>query len=155
MPKRRQMSTEINCNACGCRATAVDQRTVRFNVREPFAVGDLLAHDWAICPTDGCWIYYFAIDAPDRTISVTELRRKPATKSPEAAALFCFCFDISRAVVLGANALAAIEYVRARVAARECACELLNPAGTCCLGSITAERKAAGLPLRLPTSAGS
>ncbi len=42
------MSAEITCPDCECRAVAVDQRTVRFNVRQAFAVEDLTDHDWAI-----------------------------------------------------------------------------------------------------------
>lgn len=140
--------TEILCTECDCRAVPVDQRTVRFNVRRPFRAADLMSHDWAACATGACPIYYLAIDAPDRTITVDELRRPPAAKRPGDAATFCFCFDLSRADVLGADALDAIGYVRERVAAGECACDVLNPAGACCLGSITAERNGAGLPLR-------
>lgn len=142
------MTAEITCPHCDCRAAPVDFPTVRFAVRQPFAIADLVDHDWAVCTTPDCSIYYFAVDAPDRTIAVGDLRRMPATKSADEDATFCFCFDLPRATVRGLDALAAIAYVRARVAAGECACDVLNPSGSCCLGSITAERKATGLPLR-------
>ena len=114
--------TGINCRACQCRATFADQRPVRFNMRELFRVEDLTEHGWAICPTADCPIYYFAVDTPERTIMVTDFRRRPATKSPNDQAIFCFCFNASRAVVVFQNSITPVRHENGSVRSQTTNC---------------------------------
>ena len=58
------------------------------------------------------------------------------------ARLVCYCFEESeekiRAELRDHGRSRAVERVRARIAARECACEVKNPRGVCCLGDLIA-----------------
>lgn len=97
-----------------------------------------MAKTYYFCGAPDCDVVYFAQDG--HTIDTPYLRRAPAYKTGRSNDLLCFCFDVS-----GAAALALpdpVPYVRERVRREECACNVLNPSGACCLGSIGRWRKA-------------
>gem|GEM_PF-4291331 len=55
----------------------------------------------------------------------------------------CFCFDATGDDVLSDPD--PVPYISERVHKSECACDVLNPSGDCCLGSIGFWRKRAAM----------
>ncbi|MFQ5597995.1 MAG: hypothetical protein ACE5GK_08095 [Nitrospiria bacterium] len=57
----------------------------------------------------------------------------------------CYCFDISRAMIRKAlerrGQSVFGDRIRREVAAGNCACEIKNPSGRCCLGEVRAAEK--------------
>lgn len=104
---------------------------VRHHVGHPWT-GNLEGLEFSFCETPACPVVYFA--ANGQTFEDVQLRRRPAYKSGEGADLLCFCFDVSGDDVAGQDD--PTPYVRERVRKNECACNVLNPSGACCLGSI-------------------
>ena len=72
--------------------------------------------------------------------SAPDTRREP-TPDP-GRQLVCYCFDESedsiRAELGEQGRSGAVERVRAHIAARDCACDVKNPRGVCCLGDLIA-----------------
>ena len=74
-------------------------------------------------------------DADGQTFTVDDVRQPPAYKTGNGDHLLCFCFHVTGDDV-DHRASEALPYIRERVRRGECACDVLNPSGVCCLGSI-------------------
>ncbi len=109
---------------------------VRHHLRKPWAK-DLEGREFSFCETPACPAVYFASDT--RVFEAGDLRRPPAYKTNGRSDLLCFCFDVTGDDAVGEED--PTPYVRERVRMGECACDVLNPSGTCCLGSIGRWRK--------------
>jgi len=84
---------------------------------------------------------YFG-DAGTR-LGVSELRFLPAFKSESPEALVCYCFLHPRREIESelrqSGTSTVVDRIAAKVRARECACDVRNPSGQCCLGEVRAE----------------
>lgn len=117
------------------------------HVRQPVTRGIEPDSTFGFCPTPGCPVTYAGESGP--RFDVGDLRHPPAYKSNDPADLLCFCFDVRGADALTSTAESAVKFISERVRDGDCACDVLNPAAGCCLGSIAAYRKArAALPSR-------
>lgn len=125
------------CSGCGTTGHAVPLNLVRHHVLDPWR-GRLEGREYGFCETPGCDVVFFTVDGD--TIGTRDVRRAPAYKTGRDGDLLCFCFDVSGHDALGDPDPA--PYVRERVRRGECACEVLNPSGACCLGSIGRWKKA-------------
>ncbi|MFL6237065.1 MAG: putative iron-sulfur cluster-binding metallochaperone [Thermoanaerobaculia bacterium] len=126
-----------SCPACGCRSQSVESSTVAALV-----AGPVPAHQkfW-LCRDRDCEVTYFG-DAGAR-FRISNLRFLPAFKSESPEALVCFCFLHPRMEIeselrhSGTSTL--VDRIAAKVKARDCACEVRNPSGRCCLADVRAE----------------
>lgn len=94
-----------------------------------------------LCREPGCPVVYFA-DNPGVVLAVDQLRVRPGFKA--GGDLLCYCFlvgrsDVAREVATSGNSRAAAS-IAAEVKAGNCACDVRNPSGKCCLPEV---RKAA------------
>ena len=121
--------TEV-CTNCSTSGTAVPINLVRFQVVKSWR-RDLEGKEFSFCESPGCSVVYFSVDGA--VFTTEDIRRAPAYKTEEGHDLLCFCFEVT-----GDDAMSpdATPYVRERVRKSECACNVLNPSGGCCLGSI-------------------
>lgn len=126
-----------SCPACGCRGQSVERSTVAALV-----AGSVPARQafW-LCRERDCGIAYFG-DAGAR-VPVSDLRFLPAFKSESPEAFVCYCFLHPRSEIEselrhdGISTL--VDRIAVKVKAGECACEVRNPSGRCCLGEVRAE----------------
>ncbi len=126
------------CSGCG---EAVPISLVRHQLRTPWG-RELEQRDFSFCPTPGCDVVYFTEDGT--VFGTRDVRHPPAYKTGDPADVLCFCFDASGAALL--DSLDPVPYIRERVRKGECACDLLNPSGACCLGSVGRWRKERDVP---------
>ena len=125
------------CPACGCRGQSVESSTVAALV-----AGLLPARQafW-LCRDRDCEVVYFGDAAA--SVLVSDLRFLPAFKSESPEALVCYCFLHARSEIEselrhdGISTLA--DRIAVKVKAGECACEVRNPSGRCCLGEVREE----------------
>jgi hypothetical protein len=100
------------------------------------AVGDA---DYLFCRTPTCAVVYFAIDG-SHVFTTEQVRERVYQKVPDQAGVFiCYCFrhtvgDVRGATTEGQAAL--IADINAGIQAGQCACDLRNPQGSCCLGNV-------------------
>lgn len=134
-----------DCPSCGKRLRKVSSAHVRRQLRAA-ANRAIRGAGHGFCATVRCPVAFAAEDGVVQ--GVDSLRLPPAYKTGVLADLLCYCFDVTAKLAVGAEADDVERFIRERVAANDCACDILNPSTQCCLGSIGAFRKAYATPKR-------
>ena len=94
---------------------------------------------YLFCPTESCPVVYFSVD-DKQTFVLKQIRERVYQKEPQAPDVFiCYCFrhtvgDLRAAATEGRIAI--LEDIHAGIHAGQCACDLRNPQGSCCLGNV-------------------
>jgi len=101
--------------------------------------------EYRFCPDPACPTAYYSIDGR-QTFDESMLREKVYQKHPRDADVYvCYCFRHTYGVIRdefdGAGKSAVIDKVNAGIRAGQCACDIRNPQGSCCLGNIRALAK--------------
>lgn len=123
-------STKQICPECGSSCKSVGMPTLYHQVRFPENLS-IVIDSYYFCPAKTCPIAYFA--NAGNTIPKQHLRSYQAIQNDE----LCYCFDIDAEQYLAALKDRRAEPIKAfvmqRTKAGECACEIRNPSGQCCL----------------------
>lgn len=95
-------------------------------------------HYW-LCEDPDCDVVYFGEDG--MLLETSEVRVVPSFKeSPGENDLVCYCFLYSRQDIEDelrtSGDTTIFDRITAEVKAGNCACEVRNPAGKCCLGAV-------------------
>ena len=106
--------------------------------------------DYLFCRTQTCPVVYFS-PGGDQVFTVEQVRERVYQKAPERDDVFvCYCFRHTVGDVRAASSesrAAIVDDINAGINAGQCACDLRNPQGSCCLGNVR------GLIRRLEASA--
>jgi hypothetical protein len=98
----------------------------------------LSAQEYQLCRNRDCPVVYHA---PEIQIEKSELRVPINFKERNYEGPVCYCFNHTvasmRAEIQTTGHSKAQRMISQEVKAGRCACEVKNPAGTCCLGDIT------------------
>ncbi len=118
------------CPECGKTAKLVQGQTVKallsVSLRE---VRDV---DYLFCRTPTCPVVYFSSDG-EQTFTVKQVRERVYQKEPDAEDVFvCYCFRHT----VGDIRAATVDDINTGINAGQCACDLRNPQGSCCLGNV-------------------
>jgi len=140
--QRSEPETKVvtDCPACGERGKAVDIQTVKAMLALSLEV--LHPADYRFCRTEECPVVYFSTDGL-RVFREEDLRERVHQKHPDDEAVFvCYCFRHTpgsiRAELDTQGISTVVERISAGVQAGQCACEIRNPQGSCCLGNVRA-----------------
>jgi hypothetical protein len=91
------------------------------------------------CRTPTCPVVYFSPDV-EQTFTTEQVRERVYQKEPEAAAvLVCYCFQHTAGAIRAASPearAALVDEINAGITAGQCACDIRNPQGSCCLGNV-------------------
>ncbi len=127
------------CPACGRRSKRVDAITVKSLVRHlPFGMAPV---QYYFCTTPACDVVYFPSNPNAPTFRPSDLCVRVGLKVERDPIPVCYCFGVERQDIAdevqrtGRSAIA--ERIKAEVKAGNCACEVKNPSGKCCLGDVT------------------
>ena len=116
------------CPACGTQGSPIAVRTVVAVTSCALPQRQTLF----VCKTRECRLVYFGADGWQ--VPVAALRQVPSWKGGD---VLCFCFGHRADEGESDGAVAAlVETIEARVRAGDCACDLRNPSGRCCLAEI-------------------
>jgi hypothetical protein len=122
--------TSQHCVQCGATCKSVEMRTVYHQVRFP-ENHEITPDNYFFCPSKECPVGYFSITGT--IISSQQLKSHQEIQEDK----LCYCFDIYAADYLNAlqasNAELIKDFVIQRTKSGECACEIRNPSGQCCL----------------------
>lgn len=126
------------CPVSGTRSKQVDLLTVRSLVRRlPFGAKPA---QYYFCDAPGCDVVYFPSRQEAPTFRRADLCVRVGAKEGEDPIPVCYCFGITREDIRReihqTGACGVAERIRAEVQADHCACEVKNPSGKCCLGSV-------------------
>jgi len=95
--------------------------------------------DYLFCRTRMCPVVYFASDAGP-TYTTADIRERVYQKDPERHDMFvCYCFRHTVGEIREASpavATSLVTDITDGIKAGQCACELRNPQGSCCLGNV-------------------
>lgn len=95
---------------------------------------------YRFCRTPNCSVVYFSNDG-QQTFAEAELREKVYQKHPNDDNVFvCYCFrytiGIIQAELNKSGAGTVSDAIQAGIQAEQCACDIRNPQGVCCLGNV-------------------
>jgi hypothetical protein len=124
--------TKQVCPKCGSTCKSVGMPTLYHHVRFP-ENQSLITDSYYFCPAKTCSVGYFS--SAGNTIFKQHLRSYQAIQNDA----LCYCFDIDANQYLSAlkaqHAEPVKEFVMLRTKTGDCACEIRNPSGQCCLAN--------------------
>jgi hypothetical protein len=128
------------CPTNGKIGTIVDVVTLRAILAIPLT--EIKATEYRFCPDPNCPTVYYSADGA-QVFDETALRERVYQKHPsDPQVLVCYCFQHTLGGIQNDVALAGNTDVIARIKygiqAGQCACEIRNPQGNCCLGNVRA-----------------
>ena len=127
------------CPVNGARSKRVDLLTIRSLVRQlPFGMPNT---EYYFCEAADCDVVYFAFDAEAPMFRRGDLLVRVGSKEIGDPIPVCYCFgftrkDIQKEITETGDSTVA-NRISAEVKAGNCACEVKNPSGKCCLGDVT------------------
>ncbi len=143
----------LPCPACGSRSKRVEILTVKSLVRHlPF---EMAPAQYCFCEEFSCDVVYFPSNPEAPIFRRGDLLVRVGAKENSDNGLVCYCFGITRKDVgdeiqqTGKSTVP--ERIKAEVQAGNCACEVKNPSGKCCLGNITRAVKDSLLTIQTST----
>jgi hypothetical protein len=130
-----------SCPVNGVRSKQVDLLTVKSLVRQlPLGMPNT---PYYFCEGKDCDVVYFALDPQAPVFRRVDLLVRVGVKQTADPIPVCYCFGFTRRDIreeIAETGRSMIpEQIRAEVEAGNCACEVKNPSGKCCLGSVTGE----------------
>jgi len=136
---QRETRSVSACPECGRKGKPVQTQTVKamlsVSLREVRDAGYLF------CRTKACPIVYFSFDG-EQTFTVEEIRERVYKKQPDSEEVFiCYCFEHTVREIRKASSKARsaiLDDINQGIRAGQCACDLRNPQGSCCLGNVNA-----------------
>jgi hypothetical protein len=100
---------------------------------------DMRDGEYLFCRTPTCSVVYFSSDG-EQNFTVEQVRERVYQKEPEADDVsVCYCFRHTVGDVRAASPetrIAIVDDINAGINAGQCACDLRNPQGSCCLGNV-------------------
>ncbi|MBI5031868.1 MAG: copper chaperone Copz family protein [Chloroflexi bacterium] len=125
------------CPVCGEKGKPVQGQTVKALLS--VTLRQVENGDYMFCGTRTCPVVYFSADGK-HTFTTDQVRERVYQKEPEAGDVkICYCFqhtvgEIRHASSEARNAI--LNDINAGIQADQCACDLRNPQGSCCLGNV-------------------
>jgi hypothetical protein len=128
-----------HCPSCGQKGKKVDHITLKAMLN----VSLLALRDtpYLFCRTTDCEVVYFSA-AGAQAFTKAEIRVPVHQKEPtDETVPVCYCFWYSPATIraewLATGASTVIAAINGGIRAGQCACEVRNPQGRCCLGNVS------------------
>lgn len=124
------------CPLCGQRGRTVQALTLRALLKEEL-VGKTTEHNFRFCDAAGCDVVYFG---GSQWFTRSQLKVPVGVKELAGERPLCYCFGHSVASIkqeIAAKGRSdALEDIRGKMEDPGCRCEVTNPSGSCCLGSV-------------------
>lgn len=136
--------TKANCPRCGQPGQPVGLQTLKHQVK-PEHLETVESGAFNFCRTSTCDVVYF--NECGTVLTKADVRQRVGLKETQDPVPICYCFGFTETMVsdeIRATGKCTIpQRITAEVKAGNCACEIRNPQGTCCLGNVTAAVKRA------------
>lgn len=126
------------CPTNGRTGIAVDSVTLKALLVVPLT--RLTSDDFRFCPDPDCLTVYYSADG-QQLFGEAVLREQVYQKHPaDESVLVCYCFQHTvggiRSEIRSTGTSTAIDSITQGIRAGQCACDLRNPQGSCCLGNV-------------------
>ena len=134
--------TKANCPRCSQPGQPVALQTLKHQVK-PDHLQTVEAGSFNFCRTAACDVVYF--NGTGIALAKADVRQRIGLKETEDPVPVCYCFGFTEAMIreeIQATGRCTIsQRITAEVKAGNCACEIRNPQGSCCLGNVNAAVK--------------
>jgi len=129
---------EVNaCPECGKTGKPVQGQTVKALLS--VSLRQVQAVKYLFCQTQACPVVYFSVDGK-HAFRIQQVRERVYQKEPEAEDVFiCYCFRHTVGDLRAASSkvrIVIVDDIDTGINAGQCACDLRNPQGSCCLGNV-------------------
>lgn len=125
------------CPECGQTGKSVQGQTVKALLS--VSLREARHAEYLFCRTRTCPVVYFSADGK-QTFMAEQVRERVYQKVPDADDVFvCYCFRHTVGQVRAASPearAAVVDDINAGINTGQCACDLRNPQGSCCLGNV-------------------
>ena len=125
------------CPECGKTGKPVQGQTVKALLS--VSLREVQNNPYLFCRTESCLVVYFSADSK-QYFTVEQVRERVYQKEPDAEdVLTCYCFRHTVGelrTMSHEKRLAIVDDINAGIIAGQCACDLRNPQGSCCLGNV-------------------
>jgi hypothetical protein len=127
------------CGVCGVKAKKVNRITVEHIVENEHQ-NEVIDTQYHYCETPICDVVYFSNET-EQYFNKKDVRVRVGIKETEEPVQICYCFDFTEQMVRGdlitKGHTAIPEFITTEIQAGNCACEVKNPSGRCCLGEVS------------------
>ena len=134
---QRPMHTVNACPECGKIGKPVQEQTLRALLA--VSLRDVQDLQYLFCRTQTCSVVYFSTNG-QQTFVIDQVREKVYQKEPENEDVFiCYCFRHTVGDLRAASPeerIAIVDDINTGINSGQCACDLRNPQGSCCLGNV-------------------
>jgi hypothetical protein len=134
---QRVPRTVNTCPECGKTGKHIQDKTVKSLL--VVSLRQVQDGKYLFCRTQTCPVVYFSAD-DEQTFTVRQIRERVYQKEPEAQDVFvCYCFRHTVGELHAASSrdrIAIVDDINTGINAGQCACDLRNPQGSCCLGNV-------------------
>ena len=126
------------CPQCGKAGKPVQGQTV--SAMLSVSLRKVQIKQYLFCRTQTCSVVYFSNDGK-QTFTVEQVRERVYQKEPEARdVLICYCFRHTVGDLHAASSpeqcTTIVDDINTGINTGQCACDLRNPQGSCCLGNV-------------------
>ena len=129
----------INCPHCGQQGKRIEGQTLKAMLS--VSLRETREDEYRFCCTGTCPVVYFAGQG-DQVFTTSEVREKVYQKEPQAEdVLVCYCFNHAAGDIRSAppsEGGSILADIQTGIKLGQCACDLRNPQGSCCLGNVSA-----------------
>lgn len=133
----RKIHTEKLCPECNKKGKPIEGQTIKSLLA--ISLRELIDTDYLFCRTETCPVIYFSADGV-QTFTQSQVRERVYQKEPDSKDVnVCYCFGHTVGNVIDSspeNLDAIVNDINAGIKAGQCACDLRNPQGSCCLGNV-------------------
>lgn len=125
------------CPECQKKGKPVEGQTVK----SMLSVSLRLVKDtqYLFCRTESCPVAYFEVNGA-QFFTQSQIRERIFQKEPKAEDIkICYCFEHTLGEILDASVEkrnAILDDINNGIKVGQCACDLRNPQGSCCLGNV-------------------
>ena len=125
------------CPECGKAGKPIQTQTVKALLS--VSLRQVQDVKYLFCRTQTCPVVYFSADG-EWTFTVGQVRERVYQKEPDTQDVFiCYCFRHTAGELRAASPedrIAMVDNINTGINAEQCACDLRNPQGSCCLGNV-------------------
>jgi hypothetical protein len=119
---------KYRCPVNGQEYSAVSSRTIFHNIARPW-LWQAKDQSYYFCDDPECDIVYFGQD--DSVLNISCLRTAVGIKERTKNSTLCYCFGVTFDAVISNPEIK--NFIVNRTKAEQCACDIRNPSGRCCL----------------------
>jgi hypothetical protein len=142
---RRKLYLDAFCPECKQKGKAVQGQTVKALLS--ISLRSVQDTEYYFCRTRSCPVVYYSADGVS-VFTTAQVRERVYQKEPNAGDVnVCYCFRHTVAEIRDASPEAReliLKDINTGIQANQCACDLRNPQGYCCLGNVRGLMKQTG-----------